>query len=116
MTCLTQLTRLELGDSLILDQQFELRLDSGMRGPEAMLMRMRAAQMKFGIEIEDEDEFADVLDMSSDEELVEAIGDEAEASLRRDQFTDYLADLPRMSAKFGEPLDGLRIPFPLTIL
>lgn len=112
VTCLTQLTRLELGDSFILDQQFELKLDCGMRGPEAMLMRMRAAQLKFGIELECEDEIVDELDMPSDEELAEAIGDEAYAAVRRERFAGFLETLPKVSASFGEP----QLDFKLTIL
>ena len=69
---LAGLTRAELQAALV---------ESGVA--DAKKARMRAAQLKFNIYIEGEDPFVDMLDMSSDKDLAEAIGYEPHAAVSR---------------------------------
>lgn len=97
---ISSLTRVELGE-FNLDQEFELRLDAGLRGEFANATRIHRLQDEFGIRFEPE-----LLLYSSEEDaeddLFDNPGGEAFYKGEREAFVDYLSKLSRLSGKIGK--------------
>lgn len=94
---LSHLTSLELG-KFSLDQEFELRLDAGLRGKIAVALRLDRLKEQFGI-LYQRGRFS----ISSNEKAVfDNPGGEAFYKRQREAFVHYLSKLSKLSGKLGE--------------